>query len=78
MQVYQQVLRGVNRPNQALAGGIMQLLAKILTVALGAWVFHNLDVVWLGWPISFVAGSLLPYFCCRNYLRREARDPARG
>ena len=44
----QQVLRGVNRPNQALAGGIMQLLAKILTVALGAWVFHSLDVVWLG------------------------------
>lgn len=30
MNIYQQVLRGVNRPNQALTGGIMQLAAKIL------------------------------------------------
>lgn len=69
MQVYQQVLRGVNRPNQALAGGVMQLLAKILAVAAGAWLFHDLDVVWLGWPLSFIAGSIIPFFCCRKYLR---------
>lgn len=75
MQVYQQVLRGINRPNQALAGGIMQLLAKIIAVAVGAWVLHDLDVVWLGWPLSFVAGSIIPFFCCRSYLRSST---ARG
>lgn len=68
MQVYQQVLRGVNLPNQALAGGIIQLLAKILAVAAGAWALHNLDVVWLGWPLSFIAGSVIPFLCCRRYL----------
>ena len=30
-------------------------------------LLHDLDVVWLGWPLSFVAGSIVPYFCCRRY-----------
>lgn len=76
MNIYQQVLRGVNRPNQALTGGIMQLAAKILAVAAGAWVFHSLDVVWLGWPLSFVAGSIVPFLCFRHYLRHNETDPA--
>ena len=36
MQVYQQVLRGVDKANEALAGGIMQLLTKIAVAAVGA------------------------------------------
>lgn len=74
MNIYQQALRGVNRPNQALAGGIMQLLAKIGAVAAGAWLFHSLDMVWLGWPLSFVAGSIVPFFCMQGYLRRTLRE----
>lgn len=72
MNIYQQVLRGVNRPNQALIGGTMQLISKILAVAAGAWLFHNLDIVWLGWPLSFVMGSIVPYLCWRHYLRTES------
>ena len=60
MQVYQQVLRGVDRANQALMGGVMQLITKIAVVAVGAWGMRNLDVVWLGWPASFVAGTVIP------------------
>lgn len=29
MQVYQQVLRGVDKANQALMGGVMQLITKL-------------------------------------------------
>ena len=59
MQVYQQVLRGIDRANQALMGGVMQLITKIAVVAVGAWGMRNLDVVWLGWPASFVAGTMI-------------------
>ena len=57
MQVYQQVLRGIDRANQALMGGVMQLITKIAVVAVGAWGMRNLDVVWLGWPAPL----------CRNH-----------
>ena len=69
MQVYQQVLRGVDRANQALMGGVMQLITKIVVVAVGAWGMRNLDVVWLGWPASFVAGTVIPYFCFQKIVR---------
>lgn len=69
MQVYQQVLRGVDRANQALMGGVMQLITKIAVVAVGAWGMQNLDVVWLGWPASFVAGTVIPYFCFQKIAR---------
>ena len=69
MQVYQQVLRGVDRANQALMGGVMQLITKIAVVAVGAWGMRNLDVVWLGWPASFVAGTVIPYFCFQKIVR---------
>lgn len=69
MQVYQQVLRGIDRANQALMGGVMQLITKIAVVAVGAWGMQNLDVVWLGWPASFVAGTVIPYFCFQKIAR---------
>lgn len=69
MQVFQQTLRGVNRANQAMAGGLMQLGAKVAMAAIGAWYLHDLDVVWLAWPISFVAGTLLPLYYYRNFYR---------
>lgn len=69
MQVYQQVLRGVDKANQALMGGVMQLITKIAVVAVGAWGMQNLDVVWLGWPASFVAGTVIPYFCFQKIAR---------
>lgn len=69
MQVYQQVLRGVDKANQALMGGVMQLITKIAVVAVGAWGMQNLDVVWLGWPVSFVAGTVIPYFCFQKIVR---------
>lgn len=72
MQIFQQTLRGVDRANQAMAGGLMQLGAKVTVVALGAWWLHNLDVVWLAWPISFVSGTLLPLYCYyQNYCHLE-------
>ncbi len=71
MQVYQQVLRGIDRANQALMGGVMQLITKIVVVAVGAWGMRNLDVVWLGWPASFVAGTVIPYYFCFQKIARE-------
>lgn len=72
MHIYQQALRGIGRPNQALAGGLIQLLIKISIVAIGVWPLHILDVVWLSWPLSFIAGSIVPFICFRHYLRENA------
>lgn len=62
MYVYQQVLRGIDHANHAMIGGLMELAAKIAVVALGAWWLHSLNVVWLAWPVSFLAGTLWPLF----------------
>ena len=51
-------------------GGVMQLITKIAVVAVGAWGMRNLDVVWLGWPASFVAGTVVPYFCFQKIVRK--------
>lgn len=51
MQVYQQVLRGVDKANQALMGGVMQLITKIAVVAVGAWGMRN-----LAWLARFLCG----------------------
>ena len=76
MQVYQQVLRGGgNHPNQALAGGIVQLVVRVGLVAAGAWGLHNLDVVWLAWPLAWAAGSVLPFWFCRRYLKAATQVP---
>lgn len=74
MCVYQQVLRGVNLPNQSLVGGLMQLGSKIAVIALGAWVLHSLNIVWLAWPISFVAGTIVPYLTTRRYLAAHKEE----
>lgn len=74
MQVYQQILRGVDKAHQALIGGVMQLITKIAVVAVGAWGMQNLDVVWLGWPASFVAGTIVPYFCYRKLVRETEKE----
>ena len=66
MCIYQQTLRGVGKATQAVIGGFMQLGAKVLAALLGARVFLNLDVVWLAWPISFIAGTIFPFFVYRR------------
>ena len=72
MCIYQQTLRGVGKATQAVVGGFMQLGAKVLVALLGAHLFMNLDVVWLAWPISFVAGTVFPFII---YRREFAGDP---
>ena len=67
---YQQVLRGVGRATESVIGGFMQLGAKVGIALLGARVIMSLDVVWLAWPISFIAGSIYPYLIYRKYVRR--------
>ncbi len=74
MQVFQQMLRGVGKASKAMWGGLFQLGAKIVVTALGAWVFHSLDVVWLAWPVSFVAGTLLPFWEYRKYCRQAQTE----
>lgn len=69
MYVYQQVLRGIDHANHALIGGTMELATKIAVVALGTWWLHRLNVVWLAWPLSFLAGTLWPL----SYYYRKCR-----
>ena len=69
MCIYQQTLRGVGKATQAVIGGFMQLGAKVLAALLGARVFMSLDVVWLAWPISFVAGTVFPFVVYRRMFR---------
>ena len=79
MCIYQQTLRGVGKATQAVIGGFMQLGAKVLVALLGARVFLQLDVVWLAWPISFVAGTVFPFLIYRRMFRGvpdEEPDPA--
>lgn len=70
MNVFMQTLRGTGHPGKALAGGLVQLGTKILVVAVGAWGLHSLAMVWLGWPLSFAAGSIIPGVYCFGTLRR--------
>ncbi len=69
MCIYQQTLRGVGKATEAVIGGFMQLGAKVLAALLGARVFLQLDVVWLAWPISFVAGTVFPFLVYRKVFR---------
>lgn len=74
MCIYQQTLRGVGKATQAVIGGFMQLGAKVLVALLGAKVFMQLDVVWLAWPISFVAGTVFPFFAYHKMFRGVPED----
>ena len=69
MCIYQQTIRGVGKATQAVIGGFMQLGAKVLLALLGAYVFKNLDIVWLAWPVSFVVGTIFPFFVYRREFR---------
>lgn len=75
MQIYQQTLRGVGFASQAVTGGLMQLGAKVAVAALGAWVFHSLDAVWLAWPISFIAGTVYPWLVYRRHFGHAVPPP---
>ena len=74
MCIYQQTLRGVGKATQAVIGGFMQLGAKVLAALLGARVFLQLDVVWLAWPISFIAGAVFPFFVYRRMIRGAGEE----
>ena len=75
MCIYQQTLRGVGKATEAVIGGFMQLGAKVLAALLGARVFLQLDVVWLAWPISFVAGTIFPFLVYRSMIRGVPEEP---
>lgn len=72
MQIYQQVLRGVGCATQSVIGGFIQLGVKVAIALFGSMVLGNLDVVWLAWPISYVAGTLFPYFYYRTHVAAKA------
>lgn len=74
MCIYQQTLRGVGKATQAVIGGFMQLGAKVLVALLGARVILQLDVVWLAWPVSFVAGTVFPFLVYRRMIRGVPED----
>ena len=68
MYVYQYVLRGVGMARESMIGSFMQLGAKVAVAACGAWLLHSLD---LAWPISYVAGTVYPYYVYRKGIRTE-------
>lgn len=77
MCIYQQVLRGIGKPNDSVIGGFMQLGAKVVVALAGAIIFKNLTVVWLAWPISFVVGTIYPYIIYKKQkLTDDAEDVA--
>lgn len=69
MQVYQNVLRGIGHANQSMAGSFMQLGARVVLAMAGAYLMQNLDIVWLSWPVSYVAGMVYPWLHYRKVLR---------
>ena len=83
MQVYQQVLRGVDKANQALMGGVMQLITKIAVVAVGAMgnAESGCGLVWLA---RFLYGRnrdpvlLLSEDRARNRNRIKQKAPPEG
>lgn len=69
MFVYQYVLRGMGRAKESMIGSFMQLGAKVCVSLIGAYLFHRLDLVWLAWPISYVAGTVFPYLHYKKILQ---------
>lgn len=66
MCIYQQTLRGVGKANESVIGGFCQLGTKVAVALAGAALFRSLDIVWLAWPLSFIAGTVFPYFVYRK------------
>lgn len=71
MNIYQQVLRGFGRANQSLIGSFMQLGTKVAVALLGAFVYHNIIIVWLAWPLSYIAGTIVPYVDYKLYMKKQ-------
>lgn len=71
MFVYQYVLRGVGKTRESMIGSFYQLGAKVLVALIGTYLITNLNIVWLAWPISYIAGTIYPYICYKNYLSNE-------
>lgn len=66
MFVYQYMLRGMGRANSSMVGSFMQLGAKMAVAVVGTALFKNLSVVWLAWPVSYIAGTIFPYISFRK------------
>ena len=58
MFVYQQALRGVGLVRDSMYGGFVQLGVKIAVVLIGAMALRSLNVIWLAWPLSYIAGAV--------------------
>ena len=56
----------VRENGELLLGEHIHKTSKLFSVGKG---MRNLDVVWLGWPVSFVAGTVIPYFCFQKIVR---------
>lgn len=74
MFVYQYVLRGVGCARESMLGSLMQLGAKVGAAMLGAYALHELNVVWLAWPVSYVAGTVFPYLRYHRFLRAPEEE----
>ena len=67
MFTFQQLLRGVGDTASSMRGGIVQLAVKVGVIAVGAYVMHSLNVVWLAWPVSFAAAAVYLYALARKF-----------
>ncbi|MCR5229821.1 MAG: MATE family efflux transporter [Solobacterium sp.] len=74
MCIYQQTLRGIDKTNASVAGGFMQLGTKVITAVIGAYVLKNLDIVWLAWPLSFIAGTIYPLTVYKKWEKTADRS----
>ena len=72
MMNFQQVLRGMGKANDAVIGGFCQLIVKVAIAAAGAWLLKDLAIVWIAWPVSFVAGTVWPWLTYRRLASKEA------
>lgn len=69
MFVYQYVLRGVGHAKESMIGSFMQLGAKVIIAVVGASLLGKLDIVWLAWPVSYIAGTVYPYLHYKKYIK---------
>lgn len=69
MFVYQYVLRGIGHAKESMVGSFMQLGAKVIVALIGTYMIRSLDIVWLAWPVSYLAGTVYPYLHYKKYLR---------
>lgn len=68
------LLRGVGDTVASMRGGLIQLAVKVAAIAVGAWAFHSLTLIWTAWPLSFAAAGLYLFLHYRksDIERKEA------